>query len=115
MSTPTECVFCKIAAGDIPVEAIFQDELFIAFRDVNPQAPVHVLVIPRKHYDTIMDVEDKDLLGNALIAVQHTARALGVEVDGFRTVINCRDDGGQTVNHLHFHLLGGRFMQWPPG
>jgi histidine triad (HIT) family protein len=109
------CVFCRIAAGQILVEPIFENDEFIAFRDANPQAPVHVLLIPRKHYDTVMDITDTGLLGRALEAVQMTASALAIQTEGFRTVINTRDNGGQTVYHLHFHILGGRFMQWPPG
>jgi histidine triad (HIT) family protein len=110
-----DCIFCKIAQKAIPVEPVFENEEFIAFRDLNPQAPVHVLVIPKNHYATIMDIEDAGVLGRALQAVQQTATALGLTDEGFRTVINCRENGGQTVYHLHFHVLGGRFMQWPPG
>lgn len=109
------CVFCKIASGEIPANIIWQDEFFVAFSDLSPQAPVHVLIVPRNHIASLMDCNDPYLLGNALVAVQKVAALLGVADDGFRTVINCRDNGGQTVPHLHFHLLGGRFMQWPPG
>jgi histidine triad (HIT) family protein len=97
------------------VAPVYEDAEFVAFRDLNPQAPVHVLLIPRAHYDTFMDLEDAGVLGRALTAVQATARALGVAQEGFRTVLNCRENGGQTVRHVHFHILGGRFMQWPPG
>jgi histidine triad (HIT) family protein len=110
-----DCVFCKIAASAIPVEAIYEDEEFIAFRDAHPQAPVHVLLIPRAHFPTIMEMEDTGLLGRALRAVQQTAKKLNLQDAGFRTVLNTRDDGGQTVPHVHWHILGGRFMQWPPG
>ncbi|HZP82177.1 MAG TPA: histidine triad nucleotide-binding protein [Chthonomonadaceae bacterium] len=110
-----DCIFCKIGAKQIPVEPIYEDAEFLAFRDLNPQAPVHVLLIPKAHYPTIMDVEDVGLMGRALQAVQQTAVRLGLDTEGFRTVLNCRDNGGQTVYHLHFHILGGRFMQWPPG
>lgn len=110
-----DCIFCKIGAKQIPVEPIYEDEEFLAFRDLNPQAPVHVLLIPKAHYPTIMDVEDVGLMGRALQAVRQTAAQLGLAEEGFRTVLNCRDNGGQTVYHLHFHILGGRFMQWPPG
>jgi len=112
---PEDCVFCRIASGSIPVQAVFEDEEFIAFRDMHPQAPVHVLLIPRQHYPTIMDIDDSALLGRALLAVQKTASALGIADEGFRTVLNTRDNGGQTVYHVHWHILGGRFMQWPPG
>ncbi len=111
----TDCVFCKIAAGEIPVQPIYEDEEFLAFRDQNPQAPVHVLLIPKAHYATIMDIEDTELMGRALRAVQQTAIRLGLDQEGFRTVLNTRDNGGQTVYHVHAHILGGRFMQWPPG
>ena len=109
------CIFCKIAKGDIPVKLVYEDEDFIAFHDMHPQAPVHVLIIPKKHFETIMDVENTELLGKALVAVQKTAIALNLQEEGFRTVVNCRENGGQTVYHLHIHILGGRFMQWPPG
>ena len=112
---PDECIFCKIATRQIPVEPIYEDEEFLAFHDLNKQAPVHVLLIPKEHYATILDVEDAGLLGRAMLAVAETAHRLNVAEEGFRTVINCRDNGGQTVYHLHFHILGGRFMQWPPG
>lgn len=110
-----ECIFCRIANGSIPVQAIYENAEFIAFRDQNPQAPVHALLIPRAHFATILDVEDEGLLGRSLRAVQETAKRLGLETEGFRTVINCGDNGGQTVHHLHYHILGGRFLQWPPG
>ena len=115
MKMREDCIFCKIAGKQIPVEPIYEDDEFIAFRDLNPQAPVHVLLIPKEHYDTVMDVADSALLGRALAAVGEAARGLNLHESGFRTVINCRDDGGQTVYHLHFHILGGRFMSWPPG
>lgn len=110
-----DCIFCKIASKEIPVTPVYEDEEFLAFRDLNPQAPIHVLVIPKTHYATILDVEEAGILGRALQAVQQTASALGLTEEGFRTVINCLENGGQTVYHLHFHVLGGRFMQWPPG
>ena len=110
-----ECIFCKIGSGGISVDTVYADDEFVAFRDLNPQAPVHALVIPREHYETIMDMADPALLGRAMQAVQRTAQGLGVADGGFRMVVNCRDNGGQTVYHVHFHILGGRFMQWPPG
>jgi histidine triad (HIT) family protein len=112
---PDDCIFCKIGSGRIPVEPVFENEEFLAFRDQHPQAPVHVLLIPREHIETLMAVSDAGMLGRALAAVQETARRLGLADEGFRTVVNTRDNGGQTVYHLHFHILGGRFMQWPPG
>ncbi len=112
---PHDCIFCRIGSGEIPVQPLYEDEEFLAFRDQNPQAPVHVLVIPRAHYETVLDVADAGVLGRALVAVGEVARRTGIADEGFRTVVNCRDNGGQTVYHLHFHVLGGRFLQWPPG
>jgi len=112
---PDDCIFCKIASKQIPVEPIWEDEEFIAFRDLTPQAPIHALVIPKAHFATILEMDDEGLMGRILKAVQQTAKALNLTEEGFRTVINCRENGGQTVYHLHIHLLGGRFMQWPPG
>lgn len=110
-----DCVFCKIASGDIPAALIYQDERFVAFHDLSPQAPVHVLVIPRTHYTSLMDVKDAAVLGGLLEAAKTISSQLGIAGTGWRTVINTGQDGGQTVMHLHVHLLGGRFMQWPPG
>lgn len=109
------CVFCRIANGSIPAEKVYENDEFVAFRDLNPQAPVHVLLIPRQHFDTLLNVEDTALLGRALRCVQEVAKQLGLADDGFRVVVNCRENGGQTVYHLHWHILGGRFMTWPPG
>jgi histidine triad (HIT) family protein len=113
--TASNCIFCKIVAGEIPTEPVNESVDFLAFRDIAPQAPVHVVVIPRIHRETIMDVEDPQLFAGLLAFVQETALKLGIDAEGFRTVINCRENGGQTVSHLHVHLLGGRFMNWPPG
>lgn len=110
-----DCVFCRIAANQIPIQPVYENEEFIAYHDLNPQAPVHVLLIPREHFPTLMDMTDEGLLGRALAAVQQTALVLGLRQKGFRTVLNCGNEGGQTVAHVHFHILGGRFMQWPPG
>lgn len=110
-----DCIFCKIASRQIPTDPVYEDEEFLAFHDIHPQAPVHVLLIPKTHIPTLLDVVDVDLFGRALPAVQETARRLNLAEEGFRTVINCGDNGGQTVYHLHFHILGGRFMTWPPG
>jgi histidine triad (HIT) family protein len=111
----SDCVFCKIATGEIPSEFVYQDEEFVAFRDIHPQAPVHVLLIPRKHYPTVTDMEDPAVIGRAIQAAGAVAKKLNIDNDGFRLVINCRDNGGQTVYHMHVHILGGRFMTWPPG
>ena len=114
-ATDENCIFCKIATGQISVTPVFENEEFVAFRDMRPQAPVHVLLIPRAHFPTLMDISDEGLLGRALLAVQQTATILGMADEGFRVVLNTRDNGGQTVHHVHWHILGGRFMQWPPG
>ncbi len=109
------CIFCKLASRQIPVHPIYEDEEFMAFHDMAPQAPVHVLVIPKAHFASLLDTTDTELMGRALEAVKKTAETLGVAAEGFRIVVNTGENGGQTVPHLHFHLLGGRFMQWPPG
>lgn len=112
-----DCIFCKIAAKTIPVNAIYEDEQLIAFPDINPVAPVHVLIIPKKHIANILEAtsDDAELLGHIMATIPKIAAIAGVAEDGFRTVINTKDNGGQTVYHLHFHILGGRFMTWPPG
>jgi histidine triad (HIT) family protein len=109
------CIFCKLASRQIPVTPVYEDEEFVAFHDLNPQAPTHVLVIPKAHFASLMDVTDSGVLGRAMEAVKQTAQTLGLAAEGFRVVVNTGENGGQTVPHLHFHLLGGRFMQWPPG
>ena len=112
-----ECIFCKIAAGAIPVKPIYEDEQLVAFPDINPMAPVHVLVIPRKHLDSVAEAGPADaaMLGHAMLTLPKIAAQLGIAESGFRVVMNTGKDGGQTVMHLHWHLLGGRFMEWPPG
>ena len=112
-----ECIFCKIASKQIPVQPVYEDEHVIAFPDINPAAPVHVLVIPKKHIASLAEVVpgDEKLMGALLTALPRIAGILGIADEGYRTVINTRDNGGQTVYHLHCHLLGGRFMTWPPG
>jgi histidine triad (HIT) family protein len=111
------CLFCKIASGAIPADLVHEGERLLAFRDVNPQAPLHVLVIPREHVASLDAAGDGSdgLLGEALLLVAEIARQEGVSEGGYRTVINTGDDGGQTVHHLHVHLLGGRALGWPPG
>ncbi len=110
------CLFCKIVGGEIPSKKVFEDDLTYAFRDINPQAPTHVLVVPRKHIASLAEtsVEDQGMLGYLHLIAARIARSEGLE-NGFRTVINTGPDGGQTVDHLHVHLLGGRGMGWPPG
>ncbi|MFQ5536761.1 MAG: histidine triad nucleotide-binding protein [Gemmatimonadota bacterium] len=116
MST-SECLFCRIATGDIPAQVVRETEDFVAFRDINPQAPTHILVIPREHVTSLdgADDEHRDLLGALLLLARDVAREEGIAEDGYRTVLNVGADGGQTVHHLHLHLLGGRAMGWPPG
>jgi histidine triad (HIT) family protein len=113
-----DCLFCKIVSGAIPARKLFEDDQAIAFPDINPQAPVHILVVPKKHMASLAEVdvtrEDGALLGHLLALVGQIARAENLN-RGYRTVINTGSDGGQTVDHLHLHLLGGRAMHWPPG
>lgn len=117
MSSTSDCLFCGIVAGRIPSDPIQEDERTLAFRDINPQAPVHVLVIPKKHLSSLDDAgaEDGGLLGALMLAAREVARNEGIAESGFRTVINTGAEGGQTVGHLHVHVIGGRSMKWPPG
>ncbi|MGA9060672.1 MAG: histidine triad nucleotide-binding protein [Terracidiphilus sp.] len=110
------CIFCKIVAGEIPSTAIHQDELTYAFADINPRAPVHVLVVPREHIGSLDEAgaDKRALLGHLLWAAAEIARKKGL-ANGYRVVMNTGQDGGQTVDHLHLHLMGGRQMTWPPG
>ncbi len=110
------CLFCKIIEGSIPSAAVYQDEQCYAFADIHPQAPVHVLVAPREHIVAMTEASEKQsaLLGHLLLAAAEIARAKGL-AKGYRLVINTGQDGGQTVDHLHVHLLGGRPLHWPPG
>jgi histidine triad (HIT) family protein len=112
-----DCIFCKIAAHELNAEVVYEDDEFLAFKDIKPAAPVHVLLIPKTHLGSLLDVEGQqsELVARLLLTANKVARQLGVAGDGFRTVINTGDNGGQTVHHLHLHLLGGRFMTWPPG
>jgi histidine triad (HIT) family protein len=113
----TECLFCKMVSGAIKPDKVYEDADVLAFRDINPQAPVHVLVVPKKHIATLNDVrgEEAALIGKLYLAAQQVARALKVADSGYRTLINCNRDAGQSVWHVHLHLLGGRVMGWPPG
>jgi histidine triad (HIT) family protein len=110
-------IFGKILRGEIPSERVWEDEQCIAFRDINPAAPTHILVIPRKYIPTANDFEESDeqLLGHLLVVASKVAKAEGIADDGYRLVINCNPAGGQTVYHLHMHVLGGRSLSWPPG
>ena len=112
-----ECLFCRIAAGEIPASLVYQDERLLAFRDINPQAPGHVLVIPRKHIATLNELSEKDdaLVGEMVRRGAAIAKELGFGESGYRTVFNCNAEAGQTVFHIHLHVLGGRRLGWPPG
>ena len=111
----SDCIFCMIANKDIPSSAVYEDERIIAFHDLEPQAPVHVLLIPKKHVSSLDELqpEDAELMGYLMLKVKEIAKELGLE-NGYRLVNNCGEDGMQTVKHLHFHLLGKRKMTWPP-
>ncbi len=111
------CFFCKMANKEVPSEFLYEDKDVVAFKDINPQAPVHILVIPKKHIATLNDAESSDalLLGKLQLVARKIARELGFADDGYRVVMNCKGHGGQTVFHIHLHLLGGRQMGWPPG
>ncbi|MCL5062180.1 MAG: histidine triad nucleotide-binding protein [Nitrospiraceae bacterium] len=113
----SDCIFCKIAEKKIPARIVYEDEHAIAFEDVNPQAPVHTLVIPKKHISTLLDLkeEDNDLVGHLLKVANKIAKDKGIAERGFRVVTNCNPESGQTVYHIHLHILGGRQMHWPPG
>jgi len=113
----TDCLFCKIAAGEIPADIVFQDEDVVAFRDINPQAPVHVLVIPRRHIAGFLDMAEGDqaLIGKVARAAAQVAGEEGTAESGFRCVVNNGPDAQQSVPHLHVHVLGGRQFTWPPG
>jgi histidine triad (HIT) family protein len=110
-----DCIFCKMVAGEISREVVYEDDEILAFRDINGQAPTHILVIPKVHVATLDDLDDTELAGRLLKTVSKLARQEGLVNDGYRTVINCNEKGGQEVYHLHLHLLGGRQMIWPPG
>ncbi|SJM94143.1 histidine triad nucleotide-binding protein [Crenothrix polyspora] len=111
----TECLFCKMAAGDIKPDVVYEDDTVLAFRDISPQAPVHVLVIPKRHIANLNDLDDTELAGQLLRTAAIIAKQEGISEQGYRTVFNCNQHGGQTVHHLHLHVLGGRQLAWPPG
>ena len=113
----SQCLFCRIAEGEIPANILYSDEDVLAFRDINPQAPLHALVIPRKHIATINDLQADDaaLVGKLFLAAKQVAKEAGYAEDGYRVVMNCGLDAGQTVFHIHLHILAGRALSWPPG
>lgn len=112
-----DCLFCKIIAGEIPSAKVYEDEFVYAFRDIEPQAPVHILIVPKEHIASANELNEKnaDVLSHIFLAAAKLAKEEGIAEDGYRIVNNCGFNGGQTVNHLHFHMLGGRSLAWPPG
>ena len=113
----TDCLFCKMVSGAIKPATVYEDDDVLAFKDINPQAPVHVLVVPKRHIATLNDLKPADaaLVGKLVLAAGKIAREMGVADGGYRTVMNCNADAGQSVWHIHLHLLGGRPLHWPPG
>lgn len=113
----TDCLFCKIANGQIPARLAYQDDTYVAFHDINPQAPTHILIIPRRHIPTLNDLEAEhnELIGGMFLIAQKLAAEFGIAGPGYRAVFNCNAGAGQSVWHVHMHLLGGRPMLWPPG
>ena len=112
-----ECIFCKIEKGQIPCEMVYEDDKVIAFKDISPEAPVHVIIIPRRHIANLnlLKQDEVEIIGHIFIVAKKIVRTLGIDKSGYRIVNNCGEQGGQTVQHLHFHLLGGRMLKWPPG
>ncbi len=112
-----DCLFCKIVNKEIPSDIVYEDDQVLAFRDIEPQSPVHILVIPKEHFASILHIQSEnfELLGHIFQVCNQLAHEFDIDESGFRIVNNCKEDGGQTVNHLHFHLLGGRKLAWPPG
>jgi histidine triad (HIT) family protein len=112
-----DCIFCKIANKEIPATIVYEDNYVLAFKDLNPVAPQHVLIIPKKHIASLNDLsqEDEVLMGKVILVASKLAKELGIDDAGYRIVSNCGKNGGQTVGHIHYHLLGGRELQWPPG
>lgn len=112
-----DCLFCKIASGEIPAKTVFEDSELVAFHDINPQAPTHILIIPRQHFATLNDTDSKDepLLGRMVLTAKRLAQLQHLDEAGYRLVFNVNSGGGQEVYHIHLHLLGGRQMKWPPG
>ncbi|MBN1541373.1 histidine triad nucleotide-binding protein [candidate division KSB1 bacterium] len=111
------CVFCQIVKKEIDAAVVYTDEWVVAFKDIHPQASTHVLIVPKKHISTLNQLQDADaeIVGRMVLAAQKLAGEFGIAQDGYRLVMNCNSDGGQTVFHLHLHLLGGRRFHWPPG
>ncbi|MBN1044566.1 MULTISPECIES: histidine triad nucleotide-binding protein [Clostridium] len=112
-----DCIFCKIIKGDIPSKKLYEDEFVYAFYDINPEAPVHFLVIPKEHIKSVNELNEKNInvVSHIFKVINKLVVELGIADSGYRIVNNCGEDGGQTVNHMHFHILAGRNLQWPPG
>lgn len=112
-----DCIFCGIVSGSLPTDFVYEGEKAVAFRDITPQAPAHVLIVPREHIESVASLEENhaDLMGEMFLAAKTVARQEGVEESGYRIVFNCGRAAGQSVDHLHLHLLGGRKLAWPPG
>ena len=113
----SDCLFCKIINKEIPSEIVYEDEFVLAFKDISPQAPAHVLIIPKTHIASAMELNEQnaEIVSKVFLAAGKIAKQLDIDKNGFRIVNNCGEDGGQTVGHLHFHMLGGRNLGWPPG
>lgn len=114
---PSDCLFCKISSGEIPSNQVYSDDQIVAFRDISPVAPQHILLIPRKHIQSVaaLDSEDAAIMGHIMLSARKIAEQEGFAESGFRCVLNTGEDGGQTVGHIHLHLLAGRGLSWPPG
>ena len=112
-----DCLFCKIDKGDIPAEKVYDNRGVFAIKDINPQAPIHLLIIPKKHFATVLEIQEDDheLIGSIYSVANQLAKKNGLDQTGFRVVINCGAEAGQSVFHIHYHLLGGRSLKWPPG
>ena len=113
----SDCLFCKIVSGEIPCDKIYENDKLIAFRDIDPKAPTHIFVIPKKHIRSIneLEISDQNLAGEILLAAKEIASIENIESSGYRTIFNTNSDGGQTVYHIHMHVMGGRQLHWPPG
>jgi histidine triad (HIT) family protein len=112
-----ECIFCKIIRGELPADKVYEDDSIVAFTDLHPRAPIHQLIVPKKHIATLNDLTEADteLVGTLIQTARQLAKKTGIAASGYRTIFNCNADGGQVVFHLHLHLLGGRALHWPPG
>jgi histidine triad (HIT) family protein len=112
-----ECIFCKIVKGEIPCEKVYEDDKVLSFKDINPGAPEHILIIPKKHISSLNEINEDDsmLIAHIFVVAKEIVKKLGIDEAGYRVVSNCGENGGQTVPHIHFHILGGRLLQWPPG